>query len=323
MASVGVSPSVVQRKIVAVLGDRLPPETQLRSAKPGKPADRVVQRRLVEQVAELLRRDSEIRRGEDEGVHRARVACRRLRSALATFRPILDREVTDPLRDEIKWLGSQLGDARDAKVARQRLMGLMEEEQGADAARHRIDDTYARRREAADQDVSATLTSQRYLDLLAALDRLAAEPPWTEAAESSARSVLPKRVRKDWKRLRRRVEETETAEDRDTAMHDARKAAKRLRYAAESLQPAWGKDAKRLVKATKHVTTLLGERQDTVMTRPDLVAIAAEAEAEGEDTFTFGRLHAREQWRAAEIDREFEDLWRRLRRRGRVREWLG
>jgi inorganic triphosphatase YgiF len=91
----------VQRKIIGVLGDRLPPEARLGSAKPGKPAARVVQRRLAKQVAELLRRDSQIRRGEDEGVHRARVACRRLRSALATFRPLLDREVTDPLRDEI------------------------------------------------------------------------------------------------------------------------------------------------------------------------------------------------------------------------------
>jgi CHAD domain-containing protein len=185
---------------------------------------------------------------------------------------------------------------------------------------------YAQRRVTAGHEVSTTLTSQRYLDLLAALDRLAAEPPWTEAAESSARSVLPKRLRKDWKRLRRRVEEVEdveTAEDRDLAMHEARKAAKRLRYGAESLQPAWGKDAKRLVKATKKVTTLLGERQDTVMTRPDLLTISAEAQAEGEDTFTLGRLHAREQWRAAEIDREFEDVWRRLHQRGRLREWLG
>ena len=76
----------------------------------------MVQRRLAKQVAELLRRDSEIRRGKDEGVHRARVACRRLRSALATFRPLVDREVTDPLRDEIKWLGSRLAGARDTKV---------------------------------------------------------------------------------------------------------------------------------------------------------------------------------------------------------------
>jgi CHAD domain-containing protein len=310
MATVGVSPSAVQRKIVRVLGDRMPPGPRLRTPKAGKPAARVVQRRLAEQVAELLRRDHEIRRGRDEGVHRARVACRRLRSALATFRPLLDREITEPLRGEIRWLGTQLGGARDAKVVRDRLTKLVEDEEQVDGvARRRIDATYARRREAADRVVSTTLTSARYFELLDALDRLVAEPPWTGVAEADARDVLPRRVQRDWKRLRRRVDEVETAADRDLAMHEARKAAKRLRYAAEAVRPVWGKDAKRLVKATKRITTLLGERQDTVMSRAELAELTAEAQQAGEDTFTFGRLHAREEKRADDLDDEFSAVW--------------
>jgi CHAD domain-containing protein len=315
MATVGVSPSRVQRKLLTVLGDRVPQGPRLRTPKPGKPAARAVQRRLAGQVAELLRRDSEIRRGEDEGVHRARVACRRLRSALATCRPLVDRDVTDPLREEIKWLGSQLGGARDAKVVRERLTELVgDEEQVAGDARRRIENTYARRRTAADRVVATTLTSERYFALLEALDRLVAEPPWTELAQADARDVLPQRVRKDWKRLRRRVQEIETAEDRDHAMHEARKAAKRLRYAAEFLRPVWRKDAKRLVKATKRITTLLGERQDTVMSRADLAELTSEAQEAGEDTFTFGRLHAREERRAADLDGEFAEVWADFRR---------
>jgi CHAD domain-containing protein len=322
MATVGVSPSTVQRKILNVLGDRVPPAPRVRTPKPGKPAGRVVHRRLAEQVAELLRRDSEIRRGQDEGIHRARVACRRLRSALATFRPLLDRDLTDPLRDEIKWLGTQLGGARDAKVVRERLTGLVgDEEQVAGDTRRRIDETYARRREDAGRVVATTLTSTRYFELLEALDRLVAEPPWTEVAEEDARDVLPQRVRKDWKRLRRRVEAVETAAVRAVAGHDARKAAKRLRYAAESLRPVWGKDAKRLVTATKRVTTLLGERQDTVMSRADLAQLTSQAQDAGEDTFTFGRLHAREEQRADDIDGEFSEVWADLSR-PRLRKWL-
>ena len=310
MAAVGVSPSEVRRKIVRALGDRVPEGPHLRTPKAAKPAARVLQRRLAEQVAELLRRDHEIRLGKDEGIHRARVACRRLRSALATFRPLVDREVTDPLREEIKWLGTQLGGARDAKVVRQRLTELAgDEEEVAGAARRRIDEAYSRRREAADQVVATTLASARYFELLDALDRLAAEPPWTGVAEADARDVLPRRVRKDWKRLRRRVEAVEGAADRDEAMHEARKAAKRLRYAAETLRPVWGKQAKRLVKAAKGVTTLLGERQDTVMSRAVLAELTAQAQEAGEDTFTFGRLHAREELRAAELDDEFFTVW--------------
>ncbi|HEV7875888.1 MAG TPA: CYTH and CHAD domain-containing protein [Nocardioides sp.] len=325
MAGVDVSPSAVQRKILRVLGDRVPAGPELPAPEPDGPAARVVQRRLAEQAAELLRRDSEIRRGRDEGIHKARVACRRLRSALATFRPLVDREVTDPLREEIKWLGMQLGGARDAKVVRERLTTLAREDEDAgEQVLRRLEAFYERRREAAGDVVARTLTSDRYLDLLEALERLVADPPWTDAAQEAAEDVLPRRVRKDWKRLRRRVEAVEGVEapdERDAAVHEARKAAKRLRYAAETLQPAWGKDAKRLVKATKQVTTLLGERQDAVMSRSDLEQIATEAHAAGEDTFAYGRVHAREERRAAELDAEFTSVWADLTR-PRLRKWL-
>ena len=106
-----------------------------------------------------------------------------------------------------------------------------------------------------------------------------------------------------------------------TRLHGVRKAAKRLRYAAESLRPVWGKDAKRLVTATKRVTTLLGERQDTVMSRADLAQLTSQAQDAGEDTFTFGRLHAREEQRADDIDGEFSEVWADLSR-PRLRKWL-
>ena len=57
-----------------------------------------------------------------------RVATRRLRSALATFRPLLDREQTEPLREELKWIAGMLGAARDAEVMQERLTGLLSEQ---------------------------------------------------------------------------------------------------------------------------------------------------------------------------------------------------
>ena len=36
---------------------------------------------------------------------------RRIRSALATFAPLLDAETAATLREELKWLASELGDA--------------------------------------------------------------------------------------------------------------------------------------------------------------------------------------------------------------------
>ena len=60
-------------------------------------------------------------------------------------------------------------------------------------------------------------------------------------------------------------------EHRDLALRETRKAAKRLRYAAEAAEPAVGKPARRLEKRLKPVQKLLGDHQDTVSgsrTRP-------------------------------------------------------
>ena len=283
---------------------------------PGSPVSVLVQRRLDEQVAELLRRDRGIRRrGRAGDVHRARVACRRLRSALATYRPLLDPEVTEPLRTELRWLGGALGPARDSQVVRDRLTRLVgQEDDVVGPVRQRLDASYDGVRDVALADVAAALDSRRCTRLLEALAALVADPPWTEAAHQDAREVVPGLVRRDWKRLRRRVEALDRAEERDRAFHEVRKAAKRLRYAAESLEPVWGRDAKRLRKATKRITVLLGERQDTVMSRADLVALSAVAVAAGESGFTYARLHARERGRADELDLTFDDAWRDVRR---------
>jgi CHAD domain-containing protein len=131
-------------------------------------------------------------------------------------------------------------------------------------------------------------------------------------------------VRREWKRLRRAVRQADWADDveaRDPALHEARKKAKRLRYAAESAVPVFTDDAARLASAAKAVQEALGDHQDTVVARARLRSIAMTAHLSGENAFTFGRLHALEQWRADRAEREFDEAWRRLSRR-RLRRWL-
>lgn len=320
----GVPASEIPRKILHVIGDRLPEPRRRPAVGPGKPAGRVLQRRLAEQVEELVRRDCEIRRGRPEGVHQARVACRRLRAALATYRPLVDRQVTDPLRDELKWVGQALADSRDAHVVRRRLEVLLDEEPPelvADSARARLVASYDERRQVADQDVEEVLSSGRYFALLDALERLVEDPPWTAEASRPAREVLRQRVRRDWKRLRLQVAAEVDAIEHDPAMHQVRKDAKRLRYAAEALEPVWGKDAVRLTKAAKRLTAHLGDRQDTVVSRQHLRQLAVGADKAGESSFVWGRLHAHEQAQAASLDRGWPELWSRASRK-RNRAWL-
>jgi len=53
---------------------------------------------------------------DPEGVHQMRVALRRLRSALAAFRPLLGGDRVDWLAAETRWLAAALGPARDWDV---------------------------------------------------------------------------------------------------------------------------------------------------------------------------------------------------------------
>ncbi len=76
-----------------------------------------VRARIGEQYAELLRHDPGVRVGDDpEDLHDLRVAARRLRALLRAADVLLVPEWSQPLRDELKWLGGELGPARDLDV---------------------------------------------------------------------------------------------------------------------------------------------------------------------------------------------------------------
>jgi CHAD domain-containing protein len=315
LSSVGAAPAAAPSKLARVLGDRVasapPPARPRRQG----PVGAVLQVRLAEQVEALKRRDIDVRRDTHDGVHQMRVAMRRLRSALATFRPLVDREVTDPLRQELQWVAGMLGAARDAEVMRQRLDQMVATQPvelviGGVSARiqHTLGNRY---REGLASAVKA-MESARYFDLLEGLDVLVADPPWTPLAEERVIDVLPSLLRDDWKRLRKAVAAVEAATEqatRDVALHESRKAAKRLRYAAEAARPVLGKDAKHVSRAAKAAQTLLGEHHDSVVTRSVLRELGVQAHLDGDSAFTFGLLYGLEQWRADALEEKFGCMW--------------
>ncbi|MEX2100652.1 MAG: CHAD domain-containing protein, partial [Acidimicrobiia bacterium] len=77
---------------------------------------------VAETVGRLIAHDPGVRTGEDpEDVHKMRVATRRLRSDLRTFRPVVDEEWSEPVRAELEWIGGLLGGVRDTEVLLDRL----------------------------------------------------------------------------------------------------------------------------------------------------------------------------------------------------------
>ncbi|MFD8192908.1 CYTH and CHAD domain-containing protein [Streptomyces wuyuanensis] len=277
---------------------------------------------LREQRDAIVALDPAVRRDLPDSVHQMRVATRRMRSAFKSFRKIVDRSVTDPVGEELKWLAGELGTARDQEVMAERLRGRLDELPhrlllGPVRSRLRIWAT-SHRADARRRSI-AVLDTERYLGLLDTLDALLDEPPLLPAAEAKPEVALPKAVLKDYDRLAARVEHAlglPAGHDRDLAMHDARKAAKRARYSGEAVTPVLGKPAKRFAKRMKAVQTVLGDHQDSVVARETLRDLAVQAHAAGESAFTWGLLFGREEATAADRERELPEVWAEASRPG-------
>ncbi|WCI09078.1 CHAD domain-containing protein [Arthrobacter sp. OVS8] len=80
---------------------------------------------LRQQVEALKKHDPGVRENAPDAVHQLRVAARRMRSVLATFRKLADPDVTGSLRSELQWLAGTVGEARDNEVMRARLLELI------------------------------------------------------------------------------------------------------------------------------------------------------------------------------------------------------
>ena len=167
------------------------------------------------------------------------------------------------------------------------------------------------------------LDSERYSNLVARLDAMVADPPFTELAAEPADTVLTKRVRKSFKRVTSLVEAGPPQDllHRDEWYHEIRKASKRLRYAAESVAPTFGAPATALAEAAEGLQEILGEHQDSVVARAALRQLGVRIHLDGDNAFTIGRLHALEQTKGDNAVREFDEAWAALSDK-KIRRWL-
>ena len=310
LADAGASPSGSSSKLARVLSARLPraATTQERPT-----AGAVVVDAVAAQVAALQTADVDLRVDRGDAVHDLRVAARRLRSILAAFRAVLDRTATDPVREELSWLGGELSQARDDQVALAHLRHLVaaqppERVVGPVAAR--LQQTELRTAVEGRDRALATLSGKRYLRLLDTLHGLLEAPPLLSEAAEPAPPAMRAALRRAGKRLRRRLRTADRAaeEHRETALHDVRKAAKRVRYTAEVAAPQAGASGKALVRATKKVQKVLGHLQDTVVTREQCRQLGVAAFAAGENPFTYGLLLGLEDARADRARARFAEM---------------
>ncbi|HUH68544.1 MAG TPA: CYTH and CHAD domain-containing protein [Mycobacterium sp.] len=302
----GAAPAAHASKLARVLGATSQPNgTRL-------PVD-PVHRAVAEQVNELLVWDRAVRADADDAVHQMRVTIRKLRSLLGDSQDSFGSSDTAWILEELRELGNVLGAARDAEVLGERyrlasdrlppeLVRGRVRERLVDGARHRYQ-TGLRRSLMA-------MRSQRYFRLLDALDTVVAETPATASGKERPPVTIDaayKKVRKAAKAAAQVAGDVPGAEhERDLALHRIRKRAKRLRYTAAAI------GATQVSEQAKVIQTLLGDHQDSVVSREHLSHQAEVAHAAGEDTFTYGLLYQQEADLAESCRERLDDALCRL-----------
>jgi CHAD domain-containing protein len=275
----------------------------------------VIQHALATSTRALVVRLPGIRLDEDpEDVHQARVAIRRFRSHLRTFRPVMHAGWPETLNADLGRLGSVLGDVRDLDV----LMATIEPMPLGGHGHVELLAALETERDQARNRLLDVLDDPSCLDVLDRLVDAAADPHLAPQADDAARPVLPLFVARPWRRLRKAVRRLE-APPTDAALHDVRIRAKRARYAAEAVRPVIGAPAARLAARLAVLQDALGELNDAVVITARLDALTPMLTPAG--GFMAGRVSGILTERASEHRAAWQAAWKQVDRRG-VTAWL-
>ena len=253
--------------------------------------DDPVHRAVAEEIDNLLTWDRAVRADVYDSVHQMRVTTRKIRSLLQASESTFGLSDDAWILDELRQLASVLGIARDAEVLAERYEAALDElpeELVRGPVRERLIEGARHRYRSGWRKSLVAMRSQRYFRLLDALEALvAAESPGPGEGEEP---LLDATIEAGYRRVRKQAKRADKAEveQRDEALHRIRKSAKRLRYTAAAT------GAKGVSDAAKDIQTLLGDHQDSVVSRAHLGQQADAAHAAGEDTFTYGLLYDRE-----------------------------
>lgn len=216
----------------------------------------------------------------------------------------------------------------------QMLLNLDDDHIVDDAATEHLSNDMQRKYARAHRSILAALNSERYFSLLAKLEDLIANPPLagadapgadaTESAEGEAADLAAQaeeiedssagavhvdeqitlfgHLEGAYRKLIKRHDKARREWDnldiplrtREENFHNMRKAAKKLRYSADAVGRATDVKTKDLYAACKQMQSVLGDFQDSVTSRDELLALARRARNAGEDTFGYGVLYQRE-----------------------------
>ena len=223
---------------------------------------RRIEAALREQQRQLRAAAARLPDSGSDDVHDGRVAARRMRSLLKTFRPMLDARCARLMRADLRSFARSLALVREADVRRDLLVELSASDPGLAAE---------------DLQRLATLLDDRCLEARSSLARHVAEPGWAAlaAAVQSEAAIADLRIRPDVTLgdLLVRISDSWTAavrylesEPSDAAgLHALRLALKHCRYALDPVADVAPDEVGQLLRRLRAAQDGIGEHRDVVL----------------------------------------------------------
>jgi CHAD domain-containing protein len=259
---------------------------------------------------------TERRSDRTERIHQTRVAMRRIRSTLRTFRLLLDPAWGTALRAELAWYGNELGHSRDLEL----LAGVVAD-RGADVL---APDEVARllavidwRRDEAVARIAGEQAGARRVLLTGQMMQLWEGPAFKAKAARPAADILPPMLRRTWHDVRGAGRKARK-DPSDVHLHQLRIRLKDLRYGSETMALVEGGSARKTARAAERLQGRLGDLHDIVFSIGWLETLAAE-QADMADAAE--RLVARQRELAAETRKGWKRELKEVERRWR--HWQG
>jgi len=188
-----------------------------------------------------------------EAIHNMRVAIRRLRAAIKTFKRILPTKAKK-IREKLQKLSRILGKKRDLDVFTEFILHIVN-------AKSISFQKLARQHDQAQKQILSILKSKYYVNLIESLEQLK-----TVTTKQNILKVSRNRILKELNNVLEISSFIDSKVD-DKTLHKLRISIKKLRYICEFFEPIFSKyicSLGSLIEKTKKIQDILGDHQDAI-----------------------------------------------------------
>jgi triphosphatase len=256
---------------------------------------------------------------DTEFVHQARVATRRMRSALRLFRGAVPESPAAYLEGELKWLGGALGAVRDLDVFLLNLSRFRGQVERFPGGRKKSFEAWIERhRRAPLKALGQALESTRYRQFERRIRHFLEGPlpsrPRAPLAMKPLREVAPPLITEKFDAVLAQGRAV-LANPKLKQFHRLRIQMKRLRYACEFMGPAYDGALDPFIERTVEIQDCLGELQDTVFTREFVDSLRADWQGKLVDPellFILGEIYQLQAEIARDRRARFGEIWGRF-----------